>query len=356
MKRIIYIHGRPSGHPIHDAYAKSIDAKFLAEDYILPWLQENDQRKIIRYTSWILCALFFPSKLKNNVLFCEGMRVPPLLVKKLFFFNQKQQLIALMADESLYLTASNKYPKLTMFLMKQFFANCDYLVCIGPLQKELAQRILPDNKHYKIKEIFNGLSTENLLKLKSIEIDYSSKNILFIGHIGAEFRYFYKGMDVMVKAFEKLYEKDQTFTFTLVGEIDQSIQNLIKSSITDSCFKNIIFTGKTTVSLQIKNAGLCLHAARGDAFPTSTLETMAAALPTMVSDLTGTKEICRKTHPNLVSSLEIDELTGSLEWYFNLSINEKKDIGQKAQVFIQDYTEEKSLNEFKKLLKSIILK
>ncbi len=356
MKDIIYIHGRPSGHPIHDAYAKSIHAKFLAEDFILPWLQKNDQRKIIRYTSWILCSLFFPSKLKNKVLFCEGMRVPPLLVKKFFLLNRKQQLTALMADESLYLTATKKYPKITLLLMHAFFKQCDYLICIGPLQKELAQAILPSKQHYKIKEIFNGLSQETFKKLSNCSIDFNSKNILFIAHISADFRYYYKGLDVIINVFEKLLLKNPSYTLTLVGEIEKPIQELIKNSLSDSNFQQLIFTGKADVSKEIEKASLCIHTSRGDAFPTSTLETMAAGLPTIVSELTGTKEICRKIHPNLVSPLEIDAIIASIEWYIDLPITEKIEIGKNAKKQSSFYTEEKSKNEFIALMKTLIIK
>lgn len=59
VKKIAYIHGLPSEHPIHDAYAKSLSADFVPVGFIMNWQSNEKQNKFKRVLSCITCALFF---------------------------------------------------------------------------------------------------------------------------------------------------------------------------------------------------------------------------------------------------------------------------------------------------------
>lgn len=353
--KVAFVHGRPKGHPIHALYARQLNAEFVFEDFFFRWHDDINAPKIKRYLSWIFNAVYFPGRKRYNIFFTECIRIPQLIMKFFGLMNNHQILIALMADESLYFNLIRKYPRSASILMKAFLRKADALICIGEFQAEIARRILEQSMHKKIYTIFNGVPAFRQSKLLATSPDLDSHNILFIGNASAEWRIWYKGIDIMLEAFAKSFKINNKLKFYLVGEIDAKFLsdqlNCYEANVRDS----IVIVGRTDiVENYIAKSCLYLHCSRGDAFPTAILECLAAGLVSIISDCTGTRELIRNIDENLIVPLSSDAIAERINWFFALNTQEKENLSQRCRVIMNDYTEERAVNHFKDTFRKVI--
>lgn len=350
---VAFIHGRPSGHPTHAKYAKSVGSTFFHEDKILRW-QDQDTNKLRRYTSWILNALFFPKRGKWDVILTECVRIPQLIQKKLGLLKKRQTLIALMSDESLYFTASKKFPRLTQFLMVQFWKSCDALICVGDFQVGLAKQILPQSHHHKIYQTFNGIPSEQMQRFNRVTPALDSRTIVFIGNASAIWRTEYKGLDIMIETIVACLEEVE-ITFKIAGNVPPDIQSHLLKDVPHKRKGNIQFLGKVeNLEDLFSEACLYLHTARGEAWGISINEALAAGVPALVSTKTGSKNLVNLVAPNFVVSLEKDEIKNSILDYLAISLCEKEKISKKAKEISKQCTEEDAIANFKSVFFTVL--
>ncbi len=353
-RKVAFIHGRPKGHPIHGMYADLVSSQFFYEDRLLRW-QDLDVSKVRRYVSWFVNAFFFKNKKEWNVYLTECVRIPQLIQKRLHLIKSNQKLIALMADESLYFTHAKIYPKLTQKLMKLFWGTTDAIICIGEYQAELAKEILSLKHHKKIYTIFNGVSQERLNLLNKIKPDLESSNIIFIGNISSDWRVKYKGLDIMLDAFEKSLKKMPNITFTIIGFVDDNIKQKLLTKYPETVNKKIFFKGQVNkIDKELSKYSLMLHCARGDSFPTTNLEAMSAGLPCIVSNQTGTKQFVKELGANYIVEIDVELISERIINYFNLSLSKKIELSNKAKKIVENYTEDNAKKEFLKVFNLII--
>jgi glycosyltransferase involved in cell wall biosynthesis len=342
--QVAFIHGRPKGHPIHALYANQLGATFIYEDFILRWHDKPNSLKIKRYLSWIVCALFFPEKNKYRIYLTECIRIPQLVMKMLGLIGREQKLVALMADESLYFNLIGRYPPLTSLLMKLFLKKADAIICIGEFQTETAKKILNYKSSKKIYTIFNGVPTLRRAKLETLKYNSSSKNILFIGNASVPWRAWYKGIDLMIEAFFKAFEKDNELRFYIVGSVDKEIIPSLVDRYSRVIKEAVIFVGESDlIEEHINKCSLYLHCSRGDAFPTSIMEAMSGGLVPIISDSTGTVEIVKKINESLVVPLDSTAIAERIGWFFGMSNHERETLSERARTIMDDYTEEKAV-------------
>jgi glycosyltransferase involved in cell wall biosynthesis len=351
--KVAFIHGRPRGHPTHANYAKSVGSVFFHEDKYIRW-QDLKVGKPRRYLSWIINAFFFPKRSQWDVVLTECVRIPQMIQKELGLLKKHQKLIALMSDESLYFTASKKFPKLTQFLMIKFWKSCDALICVGDFQVDLAKEILPKEHHSKIFKIFNGIPSEQMQQLNLVSPALNSKTIIFIGNASVVWRTEYKGLDLMIETLvECLDETD--LSFKIVGNIPPEIQAHLLKDVPHEKKDNIQFLGQVeNLESIFSEACLYLHTARGEAWGISINEALAAGVPTIVSNKTGSKELVESVEPNFVVSLEKEVIKNSILNYLSTSISEKEKFSKKAKEVSKQYTEEDAIANFKSVFFNIL--
>lgn len=352
--KVAFIHGRPSGHPIHAAYARALGADFFHEDRLLRWQDIKGASKIRRYLSWFLNALFFPEKYKYDAFFCECMRVPQLIMKKLGLIKRNQKLIALMADESLYFLDKKQFPFLTRWLIKEFLNSCDAIICIGDLQYELALKYCNDEN--KIFKIYNGLDEKQILVLNKVspklDIVY---NLMVIGNMAAYWRAWYKGLDLAIDALVEI--NSPNLNLIIVGDIKDEVKNELLKGVPVKLTNQIKFTGNLNDITQIlKDIQLCIHCSRGDAFPTSTLECFVAGIPVIVSEDTGTKSFVSDVDKNLVCLPTVDSLTNAIQYYLNSSALKRNEISSSLKKHPNIIESSKAIDYFVSVFNSIIFK
>lgn len=354
-KKIAFIHGRPAGHPIHASYANEIKADFYFEDRLLRWQDIRDASKLRRYFSWMLNAFLFQNKKNYDIYFCEGMRVPQLIMKRFGLMKRGSKLVALMADESLYFLSIKKYPKITQYLILTFLNSCDSIICIGDLQFNLAKEIIK-KESIKIFKIYNGINDELSIELQKNIYRPNEKcfKMFVFGHLAANWRAWYKGADIAVDAFCQLNHESNNFILDIIGQVEEDVKNTLLKNVPEELKSKIHFLGNVTdIVSAISNYDLCLHVARGDAFPTSTLECMAAGVPVIVSNVTGTSSLVKSVSEDFVVNISIEETLISINKFINMSVNDKHKLSLDFKEVVSDLKAEKASSNFKKIFDKV---
>jgi glycosyltransferase involved in cell wall biosynthesis len=132
-----------------------------------------------------------------------------------------------------------------------------------------------------------------------------------------------KGMDLLVDAFRIVQSDFPKAELTLVGKnYPRSWENLpgvhIPGYVADPtpCFHN---------------AGLYIQPSRADAFPVSSLESLCAGVPSMVTDHTGTKEVVERLDPALVRKVDSKDIAEGIFHYFTMDLSEKVRLSREAK-------------------------
>ncbi len=338
------------------AYAAALNAEIVHEDRILRWQDIATASKIRRYLSWILNALFFKNKNSYDIILCECVRVPPLIMKTFGLMGKNQKLIALMGDESLYFLDQKKYPPMTQWLMRWFFGKCDHVIGTGALQYELALKHVPKGTQSKVHLVpFNGLDADTLKKLLDIPTKTSRpKRLVIIGNMSAYWRAWYKGVDLSFHAFQRLC-KDYDLYLDVLGGTSKEVEEQLLAEMDEETKSRISFKGEIhDIPKALESYDICLHPSRGDAFPTSTLECFAAGIPTVVSVDTGTKAFAKQVDPRLVCDLTADSVTSSLKHILDLDTHDLEQVSNGLKNAVRGCTREASLQHFKNTINKIV--
>lgn len=351
---VVFIHGRPSGHPIHIEYAKLLNSDFHFEDYYLPWLDNEDSIKIRRYLSWVLNAFFFHNKKKYDIFLCECLRVPPLIMKKIGLMRSNQKLIALMADESLYFLDKGRYSWLTRTLIKSFLNSSDAIFCVGDLQYDLAIKFTNTTNHKNIIKIYNGISVDLQAKLNNVNrVSEEVIRLVVIANLSASWRSWYKGVDIAIAAFLKVVSTNNNIELSIIGEVNETVKNELVKDVPLLFLSKIHFIGSVNALESVLDRfDLCIHVSRGDAFPTSTIECMAAGIPVIVSKDTGTKSIVDLVESKFVVEIDIEKTYSAIIYYINLSQTDKLLLRVKSKEVTKNINSDISNMHFKKLFYS----
>jgi glycosyltransferase involved in cell wall biosynthesis len=343
--RVYFVHGRPAGHPMHAKYGNSIDAKFQFED---PWFRWHDKSYPagIRYLAWVVNSLAF-IKIKNTIIVTEGLRLTVVLGKLLSF--GRITLIALVDDESPYFIHSGFYSKLSTRVNTWAYRQYNACICIGKMETDLIKNI--SHKKTLIATGFNGIAKQLYENLALQEYGVKSKRIVFIGNGPAQWRAWYKGLDLMLSVFSDLIDKGHNLTFDIAGNWD--IETLCKSLSADKR-ERIKFVGKIDdVSEFLKGASLYLHTARGEAWGISINEAMAAGVVPIVSEWTGAKEMVERVSTNLIVELRKETIVERVSWFFSLSDSIKLELSGRCKEVSAEYIDEGAVDKFKENFQSV---
>ena len=348
--KTVYIHGRPSGHPIHDKYATLLNSDFCFVDHKLRWHDFKNVSKVKRLLSWLVCAITFPKRRTYDIFFAEGTREPLLIMKWFHLMAKRQKLIALMANETLYFLSINRYKPIGSFMMRSFLKKCDAVICIGQYQAALASKFCSPQKIYTI---FNGISPQKMAELQDISAHLESNKIIVIAQADSDWRVYYKGIDLSIIVFEKLAVSRPQLELHILGQCNLQVMEKYLAPLPLEIRKRIYFQGKVEITPYLKDACLSLQLGKGDSFPTSTIECGAAGIPTFVTTETGIKELIGKIDDYFITTLDETEIINKAEKYLNLGIQSKKQYSDSFKQFFSNYTEEASEKHFIEVFKTI---
>ncbi len=351
----LYLHGRPSAHPVHSAFAKAITQEFRYVDEPLRW-QDKNRGTIFNLFAWFTNALLFKNKRKYDVLLVDNLHLTYPIMKMLGLLTKRQKTIVHLGSHTLYFMYAGKFSTFNLLLHKLALRNYDALICEGKMAEQLS-KILLKEKCPPVYTTFLGPQKERTSKLKTLVPDFDKNNILVIANGPANFRQYYKGLDIMIESFKQAFESNNKIQLYIIGNWGLDTQKRLLQTFPKGAASAIHFVGLQnnleSYLSYFSLSSLCLHCSRGDAFPTSTIETMAAGIPTMVSEWTGTKEIVEKVDVKLIVPLNTSQIAERIIWYFNLSKQEKQTLSDKSRIATLNYNEEDALLCYQKTFEKI---
>ena len=182
----------------------------------------------------------------------------------------------------------------------------------------------------------------------------TGKKLLFIGSYQNKFRFEYKGIDIMLKAFDMAYKTDKELQFTLVGHPYEKMLNPVLDSMDPEARKAVTILDYTSnLEDLIFEHNIYLHCSRGDAFPTTVLIAISAGMPAIVNELNGTREVITRINSNLVATQDPRNIAERIIWYLGLPDLEKEKIRQDALLISKEYTEKKAVDRFKSVFEQL---
>lgn len=165
-----------------------------------------------------------------------------------------------------------------------------------------------------------ALPEKQLADLKGLTPSLETQNILFISHVESDLRSWYKGFDLALQAFVKIQLAYPESRLHVVGDILPRIKSDVLHSIPEEAQKKIIFYGKLSYS-ELKEVfpkmAVNLHPSRGDNYPRTVLETMAAGIIPVVSKWTGNQDRVVYVDPDFVIENDIDSAFKAVEKIFD---------------------------------------
>jgi len=252
----------------------------------------------------------------------------------------------------MYFLYSNWYSKFMKLMLVTLLNQYDALLCEGKMAADLARKngILKP----QIYTTFLGVPKERYDKLLYLTPNLNSKNIIFLATGPAGWRTWYKGLDLMIEAFNMAFQISPELSFTIIGDWKKEVKNELLLKCTQEARDAIHFVGYVDgIESYFSKGALYLHCSRGDAFPTVVLEAIAAGLIPIVSEWTGSKEIIEPISSELIVKLNKNIIAEKIIWFMNLPIEEKEELSKQLRKTVKNYTEENALSHYKEIFQQI---
>lgn len=343
--KVKYLHGRPGAHYTHANFARQVNADFEFIDFKYRW---QDQRKNIFYIiySWFFCARNYTNRKLYDIFLVDNLHFPPVIMKYLFLKRRKQKIVVYLGSHTLYFMYAKKFSRINLLAHKIALRSYDAIICEGEMANNFATNVL-GRKRPPIYTVFNGIPDPQNLSAKPKHI-VPGKKILFVGSYENEFRFQYKGIDIMLKAFEIAFQSDPELRFTLVGKSEKRLLDEILNAMGEKT-RQAITIMDFTANLEevIFDHHIYLHCSRGDAFPTTVLIAMSAGMPVIVNELNGTYEAVAKVNSQLIAKQDPGSVAATVKWFLELSLPEKEKIMADSKRVAAEYSEAKSVERFK---------
>ena len=279
-----------------------------------------------------------------DIYFSEGEFFKLIILRMLGKLDKNSKIINLFSDPRLFYLNSpyrfdskkNKVVKTSSskkFIAKKFLNQLDGVICVGEFEKSLFRKL---NKSVSVSVVNPFIENRIYGKLLSLKSNLKNKNILFIGN-GPD--YYYKGIDILIETFKEVQKKCPETKLKIVG----------KWKINPSWnIEGVSFEGaQRNVFNYMKETGLYLHLARGEAYGITVIEAMLAGLPCIVSNITGAKEAVKKVNPDFIVPLEKEKIISTIEKYFELNHREREKLSKKFKTNAKKFNKRDMLKFFK---------
>jgi glycosyltransferase involved in cell wall biosynthesis len=333
-----YLHGRPGPHPLHGRFAEAVGGEFEFVDFRMRW-QDRSRSRLYTIASWLMCAATLPGRREHDVFLVDGIHVSPVLMKRLFL-RRNQKIVVHLGSHTMYFLLTHRFSRPVERLHLWALRNYDALICEGRMTVDMAHQLLGD-KHPPIYETFIGTPAERVESLLKVEPDLDSRRIVCIANGPGEFRKHYKGLDLMIDAVSIAADADPAIEFDILGEWEREIVEELTAGIPPAARERIRFRGRVDgIADWFRESSLYLQCARGDAFPTATIEAMSAGLVPLVSEWTGTRQIVSEVCYRLIAPLDAAEIAERISWYFALDADDRSQLSGRSRVEAKRYTEQ----------------
>ena len=327
-------------HPAHLKIFSEITQEILL--LLGPWKVGHKVSNTYKFLKYLIAALRLGILCHPKAVLVEGISPSAVIAPIIRSLSPKTRVVSLFAEDGL-LKILQSPNSLKSKLLKLLLRKIDGVIAIGKMIADQVEQLFPN---VKIFLMYPTLDEKRLEQLKSLSYNPGAHSLIQIG--GRDYKY--KGVDLTLSLLKYLPEIEPGLELIILGHNPSELN--IKTS------ERLKLPGKVdNVPEYLRLACLMVHPGRGDAFPVATLESMAAGVPVMVSELTGTKELLFEVDNRLVRKMDLKDLKEGLLWFFSLSKEEKIVLSQKCRFAVFHFINEKlpktnkeSLMELKKFL------
>ncbi|PBQ32565.1 hypothetical protein CNR22_12550 [Sphingobacteriaceae bacterium] len=338
---------------MHKTLAHSLGVISKPVDDDLRW-QDQGFGALKNLYAWIKNALNYKKYSGFEFILVDGLHFSPIIARKLGVLPKHLKIISHMGNQLPYFMLAKQIPFYSRIMHKWLLNNYDAIFCEGEMIREIIQTLRPDIKT-KLLCTFLGPSTGRVHSLRAIEPEFKGFNLISIASGPSAARIYYKGLDIMVEAFLQAKKTLPGLKYYIVGDWSEEDIKSLTRKFNPEDLKTIFFLGhQSDIDSYIKNSDLNIHVARGDAFPTSTIEAMHAGLPIIVSNYTGTKQILKGVNPDLIINLSSEDLAKKIIWFFGLSLLEKQEISVKEKQAAEKFTEVNAIEHYRKTFDELV--
>jgi len=322
-------------HPVHKKFGESVDAvPFHITDRVTK--QQN-----ALYKGFKLIKNVFSLPENFDFMLTESCYYYPAFKRRLGGMR-KTKIINISCGPLFYHVITGRVGKMEKKVLMELEKEIDGHIVLGKYGEELVRKI---DKETQLRIAYPFIISENYKRFSSVKPDLNSKNLAII----ATNDYVCKGLDIAIEAVKIAWMEDKEIRLNIIGNINKKTIN--KLSEGHPAIKHLGFISNLPEVLS-KNS-LYIHPARGDTFPVSILEAMAAGVPTLVSEETGTKEAVEKADKNFIKKAGAEEFSAFILNYLSKSESEKELLSKKFRKESEEYTEEKKLPVFRKQFLSL---
>jgi glycosyltransferase involved in cell wall biosynthesis len=228
---------------------------------------------------------------------------------------------------------------------KFFLKKTDGFVVMSDAVLNDLLKLKPDAKYIRIDHpVYNhfGEKTNQLKALEKLKLDPTKKTLLFFGFIRS-----YKGLDVLLKSFEKL---DDSYQLIIAGEIYGSFENY-QQLINENPNKHNIhlftdYIDDKDVTFYFSAADVCILPYKSATQSGITAISNHFTLPVIATDVGGLKETVKHLKTGLiVDKVDPEHLKLAIEEYFNQNLKEQ---------FTKAISEENALNSWDNFAEKLI--
>ena len=338
MTDVAILYGGREPHPVHREFAESVGADLIR----VPQFTLGTVFRAIRDRP----RFFYP---QYDVLITEGTGALEAGIANTLFNDTTLIFLAgghgihlldseskLEVNSNVKSAAVNAFPGVIQSLLSR---NIDGVIAVSDLAAELTCRVIgPDIPTRVIHPYINDGLYDRLLDTTP---DLSNKEVVTVCKSNQ-----YKGVDLLVSAWERVIDKVPDATLHIVGaghpeeygykdgiKVHGYVEDLIE-----------IFSYCT----------LYVQPSRIDTFPVSTLEAMASGLPTVVTNRTGTLSEVQKVDSSLITAPDPTSLAQAITHYFSISISQRQKISEQFRNIGSRFKKHRQCEEFERHFKEIL--
>ncbi len=194
--------------------------------------------------------------------------------------------------------------------------------------------------------IYAGIEVEYSMECQRDKLNQKDIVITYVGRLLYE-----KGVHDLIYSFLKIKEKQKNLELLIVGSGDY------EKTLKETKDKDIIFLGKKNgdeVMEILLNSDIFVNPSYSEGLPTSVLEAMSVGLPTIATDVGGTREVVKDYETGFLiepkNTKQLEERI--LELISNPQLREN--IGRNARLFVKkNFSWEKCVDEYIKIFNEI---
>jgi glycosyltransferase involved in cell wall biosynthesis len=325
--RVLFVYLDP--HPSHRGFAEAVGSDFW---HYNRYLNKSKMPKILKS---FVNGISLP---RYEIYLTEGgAPLAPVAVKKLIHKNNIH--VNIIADETFMMMRetpkemSHNYRSYVNLAHKFASKYIDGAIAVSELAKSNAEEFVD----IPIRIAHPYIEDELYKRISGIHPNIEGHTILSIGH-GTYPR---KGMDILIEAFKLVRDQYNDAELYIIGKGHPRGWNDIDGVHVEGYVKDL--------TQYFKNSSVFVQASRVvDTFPVATLESLRSGLPTIVTDLVGTKEVIQDLDSNFIRKVDAEAISEAILFYFDLSASKKAALSLKSKEISKKFNREEMCGLFRR--------